>query len=427
MEIARYYGDMKKFTHILIGFLLFIMPVFLQANWQIIGNMPVPRFGMASAVLDGKVYLIGGQSGHQGVSPATNRVTRFDPFNATARWDTTIAPLNHARSYALGVTYKGAIYVFGGRNRPDYINTVERYDPGQNQWTVVDTLPGSREASSGVVIGDSLFLVGHGPAYDNRGLGSVDIYRFSDGEWLVGPQMMRMRTAPVVVALHDEIYVLGGFTNSPSDSVFIYSNGEWRSGPSIPVKVGNFAGARVEDSIVIAGGSLITSEGAPSESAANCYIFRFDQWMEGPSLTYPRAGLSLVNVNELLYVFGGLHNNSSVSEVEEWRMTTVTHAEKDDHALPQSFRVKNYPNPFNPSTTILVSLPALDRPSPLHFRVYDATGRLAAEHRLPYEGAKEYRWELSMNDLPSEPGGGVYFLQVTAGEYTGTRKLIYLP
>ncbi len=83
----------------------------------------------------------------------------------------------------------------------------------------------------------------------------------------------------------------------------------------------------------------------------------------------------------------------------------------------------NYPNPFNPSTTIACDLAA---PSRVSLQVFDASGRLvrvlAAGQDLP-AGHHELTWN-GRDDAGRAVAGGVYFYRLEAGDYRETRKMM---
>ena len=88
--------------------------------------------------------------------------------------------------------------------------------------------------------------------------------------------------------------------------------------------------------------------------------------------------------------------------------------------LPAEFRLlQNFPNPFNPSTTIRFEVPIL---VDVELRVYDALGRevntLVRGQHLP--GRYEIIFE------PRTLASGVYFYRIRAGTYVATKKLVLL-
>ena len=82
---------------------------------------------------------------------------------------------------------------------------------------------------------------------------------------------------------------------------------------------------------------------------------------------------------------------------------------------------RNFPNPFNPSTTIQYDLA---KPSDIRLTVYDIRGRCMyrlKKHQAP--GAYQIEWDA--RDLSGRPlPGGVYVCRLEAGEYTAVRKMV---
>lgn len=90
-------------------------------------NLPTPRAGTSAVVLDGKLILIGGESGSR--ETAHPEVDMFDP--ATGRW-TSLAPLQVGRHATAAILHEGRIYTAAGsRTRgATEINSQEVFTPG---------------------------------------------------------------------------------------------------------------------------------------------------------------------------------------------------------------------------------------------------------------------------------------------------------
>jgi len=81
--------------------------------------------------------------------------------------------------------------------------------------------------------------------------------------------------------------------------------------------------------------------------------------------------------------------------------------------------VNNYPNPFNPTTTINITVEIRHATS---LNVYDINGRLID---LVFQGeleigTHEFQWE------GTNYSSGVYFIKMKSGDYVQTRKMILL-
>jgi hypothetical protein len=80
---------------------------------------------------------------------------------------------------------------------------------------------------------------------------------------------------------------------------------------------------------------------------------------------------------------------------------------------------QNYPNPFNSSTTILFDVP---RSGDVLLRVFDLLGREVAILKDGLVEAGSHRTTFNGSNLAS----GIYFVQLDAGKFTQTRKLMLL-
>ena len=88
--------------------------------------------------------------------------------------------------------------------------------------------------------------------------------------------------------------------------------------------------------------------------------------------------------------------------------------------LPTKMKLfPNYPNPFNPTTTIRYQVPAKEF---VTLKVYDMLGKEAATLVNEVKEAGEYNQVFDASELPS----GTYFYTLTAGSFTETKKLLLL-
>ncbi|MDZ4699973.1 MAG: PKD domain-containing protein [Rhodothermales bacterium] len=92
-------------------------------------------------------------------------------------------------------------------------------------------------------------------------------------------------------------------------------------------------------------------------------------------------------------------------------------------ALPTEFALEgNYPNPFNPSTTIRFALPEA---AVVRLSVYDMLGREVArvfDSELP-AGRHEATWN-GRTDAGTTVSSGAYLLRMTAGSYSATTRMV---
>jgi hypothetical protein len=105
----------------------------------------------------------------------------------------------------------------------------------------------------------------------------------------------------------------------------------------------------------------------------------------------------------------------------------VVSVEKEDEVLPEGFVLyQNYPNPFNPSTIISWQIPASLNPSKggtlVTLKIYDILGSEIVTLLNEEQPAGTYEVEFNSSQLSS----GMYFYQITAGEFIQTKKMVLL-
>ena len=93
--------------------------------------------------------------------------------------------------------------------------------------------------------------------------------------------------------------------------------------------------------------------------------------------------------------------------------------------LPKTFAMSpNYPNPFNPSTTISYQVP---RQSDVRIEIYNMLGQkiraLLNDHKDP--GVYQMVWD-GRNDAGVQVGSGVYLYRMIASDFVQTRKMILM-
>jgi hypothetical protein len=79
---------------------------------------------------------------------------------------------------------------------------------------------------------------------------------------------------------------------------------------------------------------------------------------------------------------------------------------------------QNYPNPFNPVTVISYGIP---KKANVTLKIYDAVGRHIAT-LLNNEAKTEGYYNIEFN--ASSVASGIYYYQLTAGDFTDTKKMI---
>ena len=203
--------------------------------------------------------------------------------------------------------------------------------------------------------------------------------------------------------------------DSPSGIALDVSSGKmyWTDTGTSKIQRANLDGSELEDLVTtgvilpirialdIAGGQMYWTEGSPAD------------FMIG------RADLDGTNVG---YIVTGLDSPSGIAlDTGADPPTGVG----DGQSAPGRFLLaQNWPNPFNPVTTIAYSIA---KSSSVELRVYDTLGRLVRSLVNEPQEPNNYRviWDGKSN-AGNEVVSGVYFYTLTTGTFRATRKMVLL-
>jgi len=132
-------------------------------KWENRHAMSVPRNHAFSGVVNGKIYVIGGRTGHGFILSATNTdvVEEYNP--ASDMWSIPKERMPTARSGGASGTDGRRIFVAGGEVTTTELvgafRAVEAYDPATNSWTTLPSMMMPRHGFAGAVIGNRFHLV----------------------------------------------------------------------------------------------------------------------------------------------------------------------------------------------------------------------------------------------------------------------------
>lgn len=138
-----------------------------SGRWQRIADAPSARNSAAGAVIDGKIYVVGGRQmvkGDDGRTRPVNVATLevYDP--ATDRWQTR-APMPLAQGGLAVGAHDGKLYAFGGEQFVPQAKVFADswvYDPASDRWSALPAMPTPRHGHGAAVVGDRVYLMGGG-------------------------------------------------------------------------------------------------------------------------------------------------------------------------------------------------------------------------------------------------------------------------
>jgi N-acetylneuraminic acid mutarotase len=122
--------------------------------------LPFPREHFNLIALSGKLYAIGGRIENYAQNVAT--VFSLDLHDKNAEWR-TLPLMPTPRSGTQAAVLDGKIFLFGGEKFGGVYNNTEMFDPVSERWTELTPMPLGRHGTQAVTLGNMIFVPGGGP------------------------------------------------------------------------------------------------------------------------------------------------------------------------------------------------------------------------------------------------------------------------
>jgi len=196
-------------------------------SWEKKNDMPMTRDNVSTAVVNGKIYLIGGSTDGNPIANAI--VTEYNPQTDTwiQKADMPTPRLGLANNAPV---IDGKIYIIGGQseataNRNTAVATVEAYDPETDTWQKKADMPTARGALAISEIGGDIYVFGGSTRWNAGVLATVEKYAPKTDSWEKLADMPSQRASLVASAVDGKIYVIGGWEAGLVATVEAYDTG----------------------------------------------------------------------------------------------------------------------------------------------------------------------------------------------------------
>jgi DNA-binding CsgD family transcriptional regulator len=180
---------------------------FNNNQYEPISPKPRPVADAGAAVIGGLIYIPGGRL----LSGALTDVLEvYDPRQNT--WERRASLPIPLSGYAL-TAFEGRLYLFGGWDGSQYLDTVYRYDPDSDAWKAMSPMPTARAFAGAAAAGGKIFVLG---GFD--GISALDINEVyipereavDENPWLTAKSMPDSRYGMGITNVADFIQVIGG-------------------------------------------------------------------------------------------------------------------------------------------------------------------------------------------------------------------------
>lgn len=296
-----------------------------NSTWDLGEEMHTNRTEITTALLNGKIFVIGGADYTE--EGAVDTVEIYDP--TSNEWSVGAAlpfELDHAPS----IVYDGKIYVIGGFLK-DKITTDKLliYDPEANEWTEGTPLPSPRASTVAEVVNGSIYVIS-GLDIEHDPVDRNDVYHIENDTWSSKapiPGEHRLKHHAASAEVDGKIYVIGGrlfgngvpneindaLTNLDDNWMYDPIGNNWTQVESMPIRRSGFAAESLDGRIYVFGGQVTQGSITNAES----YDPVTNKWKIEPNMKVNRSGLSAVAYDDKIYVFGGQHEGLQALSISE--------------------------------------------------------------------------------------------------------------
>ena len=213
-------------------------------QWQHRTGMRIGRSDLASSVVNGKIYAIGGSVQ---VGWWRKHVEMYDPISDT--WDTK-ADMQEVRPTFSSSVSDGKIYVMGGAED----GSTEEYNPVVDRWEKKAKMPGNRTHFATSTVDGRIYAIGGVKFNPVKYLDTVEVYDPATDTWEKRADMPTARCCLTAHAVNGIIYAIGGnFGHGPLATVEAYdpASDTWERMTDMPEARSGFSASVVDGNIYV--------------------------------------------------------------------------------------------------------------------------------------------------------------------------------
>jgi len=183
-------------------------------KWGVEPGVPPGRLLSGGAVLDGKLYLVGGVSieDWDGLRGGTGQVVTsscVDCYDLETRQWEQVMEMDISRSSPGVVVVNEKVWVFGGLKRREMLQACCVYDPGSDSWADVPNMPDQFAYFTCLVVDNLVWVMG-GMGQDYKCRTNTYVFNTVDRSWKVGPSLNQPRKGAFSFLHNRKIYLCGG-------------------------------------------------------------------------------------------------------------------------------------------------------------------------------------------------------------------------
>jgi hypothetical protein len=302
----------------------------VENSWTSKAPMQVARSSLGVAIVNGKIYAIGGST-ESGFAPnlypsndypasassvGTNE--EYDPETDTWTYKASMPTPRLAFGTAV---YKNKIYCIGGQANSSYTGINEVYDPTTDTWETKTPMPTARSWVAANVVNGKIYLMS-GYGLDSSSTLN-EVYDPETDSWTTktpSPDASITDSSLASCVFDNKIFLFGGLTRDQHyqlNQIYDTETDTWIAGAYPPSSLGGGAAAATSGAFApkriyaIGPAPAYNPRGAPSYTN-RVYDPRTDSWSAAADMPTIRFNFGIAIINDTFYVIGG-HTYASYS------------------------------------------------------------------------------------------------------------------
>lgn len=318
----------------------------------------------------------------------------------TEQWNPIASlPAGEERQYANGFASDSFGYVFGGYNG-NFLNDLWRYDPRNDQWLEMTSLPDSGRSGAASFVVDSIAYIIGGKNDSSQALNEVWAYHMNSDSWQRKSDLPfggRWRSAATT---NDSLgYLALGMDDTlrycPELYTYHPQTDSWTKLSDFPHGGRNYVKMHwLKDKLLVFGGEDSSQTYLNELWSYDVFSNNWEELSPLPAVGR-RGGMSFQSTQAFYYTTGLTENNGRLTETWKWVETTSL---KERNWSPQ---LKLYPNPTK--SLLRLEHPTLREKDQWQYELRDSQGQLIDQERMSGKTTK-----VQLVSLPQ----GVYLLSI---------------
>ena len=315
-------------------------------SWVEKAPMPTARSGLGVAVVNDRIYAIGGTTYEYSMRPSFPSallpvettgngggvVGTNEEYNPTTNTWVSKTPMPTPREEFAIAVYQNMIYCIGGSTGNDTVGVNEVYYPENDSWSTKARIPTPEANIQANVVNGKIYVIGDSVNY---------VYEPATDNWttmMFMPNSGRFTTSSV---LYGKIYIVG----SNMTQVYDHLNDSWSTGEPFPeildgnatsvATTGADAFARIyvyNENFSEVWDNTTHAEVLIAETTVEAYNPEKNSWTSGSDLPSNRYSFAVTVLEDSFYVVGGC--NAIIYTTANWVPGTLTEVATNEQYFP---------------------------------------------------------------------------------------------